>query len=169
MHHFPATQRAMARLLAPDASHLTSFRLDDDDAIDRGLVARLRRQSEALLQLVGPDRPFVVGHNRGFFLEIAPGANRIFDVVEKLPLGIGLALVAPAGSGENIFARNHRLLPQFYTTFTEADTPAFIRTVHAGNDSDAHASGRSGQMEPAALARAVEAGFPFRLADLLAL
>ena len=169
MHHYPATQRALAQVTPQDATHLTSFRLDDDDAMDRGLVARLRRQSQQLLRLVGADQPFVVGHNRGFFLEIAPGANRVYDVVEKLPLGIGLALTAPASSGENIFARNHRLLPQFYTTFTEASTPAFIRTVHAGNDSEPHASGRSGQMEATAVAQAIEAGFPFRLEDLLAL
>jgi Putative rhamnosyl transferase len=169
MHHYPATQRALGKLTEGTASHLTSFRLDDDDAIDRGLVGRLRTQSAAMMRLVGDHRPFVLGHNRGFFLEIAPSGNRIFDVVEKLPLGIGLAMTAPVTSGENIFARNHRLLPQFYTTLTEADTPAFIRTVHAGNDSDAHASGVSGQMTDTAAAEAIEAGFPFRLADLLAL
>ena len=169
LHHYPATQRAFAEVVGEEASHLTSFRLDDDDAIDTDYVARLRRLSDGLLGLCGPDRPFTIGCNRGFFLELSPGGNRLYDVVEKLPLGIGLAMTATAASGENIFRRNHRLLPQFFTTFTDADTPAFIRTGHDDNDSAPHASGVVGKMTEAAIARTIADRFPFTAEGLLAL
>lgn len=169
LHHYPATQRAFAEVVGSDTGHLTSFRLDDDDAIDIDYVARLRRLSEGLLTLCGPERPFAIGCNRGFFLELSPEGNRLYDVVEKLPLGIGLAMTAPVAGGENIFRRNHRLLPQFYTTLTDADTPAFIRTVHADNDSAPHASGVTAKMTEAAIARTIATSFPFTSRGLLAL
>lgn len=169
MKHYQATQAAFAQMLDDSATHLTSFRLDDDDAIDQGLVARLRTLSQGLSDLSGRDRILTIGFNRGFFLEIDPGGNRIFDVVEKLPLGIGLAMTAPVASGENIFRRNHRLLPQFFTTYTDADIPAFIRSVHPGNDSAAHVSGQRDQMKPARIAREIASRFPFTMDQLLAL
>jgi hypothetical protein len=169
MHHYPATQAAFDRVVRETDTHLVSFRLDDDDAIDRGYVARLRRQAEGLQALVPGRRPFAVGCNRGFFLEIGAGGNRLFDVVEKLPLGVGLAMVARAEMRENIFRRNHRLLPQFFTTFTDAETPAFIRTVHADNDSAPHASGVKEKMGQEAIAKEIAARFPFTAEQLLAL
>jgi hypothetical protein len=170
MSHYPAIRAAFAAVVAPGDTHLTSFRLDDDDAIDRDLVARLRRLSADLLGICGPDRPFVMGFNRGFFVDIGQARNILRDVVERLPLGIGLAMTAPVASGENIFRRNHRLLPQFYPTFTEADTPAFVRSVHGDNDSSALSSGvASGGMTDAEIAAAMERHFPFTVDDLLTL
>lgn len=169
MQHYPATQTAFGLAVRKGDGFLTSFRLDDDDAIDRGYIGRLRRWSAALIALRAPGAPLVIGCNRGFFLEISPGGNRIYDVAERLPLGIGLAMVAQAAGRENIFRRNHRLLPQFFTSFTEAETPAFIRTVHADNDSGAHVTGVKDTMGQEAIAAEVARRFPFTLDQLLAL
>lgn len=159
--HYYATRRAFASATQGRATHLTGFRLDDDDAIDRDHIARMRQRSEGLLRLLGPDLPFVTGSNRGYFLERRPDDNRLVRVVEKAPLGIGLALTAPAGTGENIFRRNHRLAPQFYNAFTDAETPAFIRSVHADNDSDAHASGLAEPIGWGEANQLIERDFPF--------
>lgn len=169
MYHYPATQAGFDMILDDRTTHLTSFRIDDDDAVDRGLVARLRDTARKLAALKDGRSPFVIGFNRGFFLEISPEGNRLYDVVEKLPLGIGLALCAPVEGRANIFARNHRLLPQFFDCWTEAETPAFIRTVHAGNDSGAHMSGRRDTMAEKDIGQALARGFPFTLPDLMAL
>lgn len=169
MHHYPATQAAFDMALDTEATHLTSFRLDDDDAVDRDMIARLRRTAEALNRIQGGQEPFAMGWNRGFFLELSRGGNIIHEVVEKLPLGIGLALCAPAGTRANIFARNHRLLPQFYDCWTEATTPAYIRTVHAGNDSSAHISGRSATLPFDEVEQLIARHFPFSLSDLMAI
>lgn len=169
MYHYPATQAAFDTVLDDRATHLTSFRIDDDDAVDRNLVARLRDTARRLSALKGGRGTFAMGFNRGFFLEIAPTGNQLYDVVEKMPLGVGLGLCAPVERRENIFARNHRLLPQFFDCWTEAETPAFIRTVHAGNDSGAHLSGRRDTLSPAEAESALVANFPFSMADLMAL
>jgi len=168
MQHYQATQNAFAGRRDAGASHLTSFRLDDDDALDRGFIARLRATAAALVPIAA-DRPLVIGANRGFFLRQTPGGNELFDVVEKLPLGIGLAMVAPRASGENIFRRNHRLLPQFYRTFTDTETPAFIRAIHPDNDSEPHGSGVDHAMTEGQIAAAIAAHFPFTMAQLKSL
>jgi hypothetical protein len=60
-------------------------------------------------------------------------------------------------------------LTQFYTTFTEIETPAFIRTVHAGNDSNAHTTGQVDTMGPTEVRKTIEAAFPFTFKQLMAL
>lgn len=169
MYHYPATQAAFDTVLDDRATHLTSFRIDDDDAVDRNLIARLRETSRRLSGLKGGKTPFAIGFNRGFFLEIGPTGNSLYDVVEKMPLGVGLGLCAPVERRENIFARNHRLLPQFFDCWTDAETPAFIRTVHEGNDSGAHLTGRRDTLSAAETEAALVANFPFSMEDLKAL
>ncbi|WP_151718381.1 glycosyltransferase [Gemmobacter serpentinus] len=166
MQHYLAIRKAYA-LATPDAAtHVTGFRLDDDDAMDLDHIARMRRTVEALLPAAGPEVPLVTGCNRGFFLERKATGNEIYEVVEKTPIGLGLAMTTPKGVSENIFRRNHRFCGQFYNTFTEANTPAFIRTVHADNDSDPHASGRIEKSAWEDVAPLLESHFPFT-ADFL--
>ncbi|MDP2738015.1 MAG: glycosyltransferase [Pseudorhodobacter sp.] len=169
LFHYKATQRAFAMVRDDKASHLTGFRLDDDDALDRGFIARLRALVAALAPLRASVRPLVVGSNRGFFLKQSPGGNAVYDVIEKLPLGVGLAMTVAAGEDDNIFHRNHRLVPQHYSIFSDADTPAFIRSVHVDNDSEPTQSGASHQLSEAEIEAAIAAHFPFSLAGLRAL
>lgn len=161
MPHYQATQAAFGMVPDDGCTHLTSFRLDDDDAMDVGHVARLRRMAEAMLGAVDPTKPFCIGHNRGLFLDLSGPRPAWRAVVEKLPLGVGLAMCAPVERRENIFRRNHRLLSMYYTTLTDADHHAFIRTIHDGNDSEAKASGHAEEIDAATLARVLRAGFPF--------
>ena len=44
--HYFATRKAFAQLVSDDATHVTGFRLDDDDAIDIQHIARMRRMVE---------------------------------------------------------------------------------------------------------------------------
>lgn len=167
MQHYPATQRAFGSLADDGCSHLTTFRLDDDDAMDIHHIARLRRMADSLLPVVDGSRGFCIGHNRGLFLDLSAPQPEWSDVTEKLPLGVGLAMCAPVESRENIFRRNHRLLPMFFTTLTDADTPAFIRTVHDGNDSEAKPSGVVRPIAGDRLTRMLRRGFPFFDAETL--
>lgn len=140
---FGATRRAFDRALDPAATHLTSVRLDDDDAISTDLVARLHALAPRAAALIGDGEPVVISHQNGCYLEIAPGGNRLYGVVERTPLGIGLAMLSPVTRRDTIYSRNHRLLGQFYNCISDAVTPAFIRTVHRDNDADPRASGPS--------------------------
>lgn len=146
MHHYPATQAAYARLSESGHSHLTSFRLDDDDALDRDHIARLRRIAAGIAAFTAT--PFAIAHNRGLFLDLRPRQPKITEVTEKMPLGIGLALCSPVAERDTIFRRNHRLLPQFFTTFSDATEMAFLRSVHDSNDSNAHNTGVVADLAP---------------------
>lgn len=164
--HYLAIRKAFARALPDRATHVTGFRLDDDDALDRDHIARMRLTVAALLPAAGIDRPLVTGCNRGFFLELRADGNQIVEVVEKTPGAQGLAMTTPRDRQENIFRRNHRFSAQFYNTYTEAQTPAFIRTVHRDNDSDPHSSGLVTQTGWEAAAPLIATHFPFDAAHL---
>lgn len=121
-----------------DASHRILFRMDDDDAVDMDFVARTRQQAAALFGAVDPDTPFILSNNWGFYLKMEQdGPNRIVESRERTPLAIGLSLVAPLGYPRNPYRYNHRHLAQTYPVFSDVSVPAFIRTLHAGNWSDA--------------------------------
>jgi hypothetical protein len=169
MQHFAAARRAYAAVSDTTVTHLTGFRLDDDDAIDRHFIARLRHRAKALAPLLGLSRPVVIGCNRGLVLTLDPNGNKLAEVTEKLPIGIGLAMTAPVGFRGSIFRRNHRLLPQFFSTFTDAEEPAFIRTVHAHNDSQPTSSGQSVLLDTAQASGILASHFPFSHAQLMAL
>lgn len=139
MHHYPAIQAAYATVQDGDHSHLTSFRLDDDDAMDRGHIARIRTIAAGVAGVT--PAPFAIAHNRGLFVDLRRKQPRFTEAVEKMPLGIGLALCSPVALRDTIFRRNHRLLPQFFTTFSDATEMAYLRSVHDSNDSNAHNTG----------------------------
>jgi hypothetical protein len=142
--HFRAIRDAYTDLPTDDgATHIASFRLDDDDGLHRDLIARVRTLALGLHAMRDEDRPFVIGFNRGYFLRLDSPDEPLFEVTERTPLGIGLTLVAPVGEATNIYRRNHRSVGAYYDVYTESSRPMFLRTVHGGNDSDAYNSGNS--------------------------
>ena len=167
--HYTATRRAMNMAELPGHTHLTGFRLDDDDALDVRHIARMRERVAILTPMLGLDRPLVTGCNAGWFLKLDPSGNRLTRVVERWPIGIGLALTTPFGHGETIFRRNHRIATQHYSCFTDAETPAFIRTIHSGNDSDAYATGLAQEIGWAEAGPLIAADFPFTAQGLQSL
>lgn len=164
----PAANAAFRSILdRVDTDWLTSFRLDDDDALDRDFIARLRR----LAGMLGPaaqGRPFAIGHGHGFWLELSPDGNRIFDVRER-SAAVGAALVAPAVNGQTIYSRNHRALAERFDTWLDAGTPAFIRTVHRDNDANPHVQGQRDTLPPDRVAALLERHFPLAATDLMRL
>ena len=116
--------------------YFTSFRLDDDDMLDVGFIERIRKMLPPVARVKNDGEPVVLAFNKGLFLEVGTKGNRIFDGCERTPLGIGTAMITPLkNSGKNIYSRNHRKLPAFFTTFSEVSTPTWIRTIHVDNDS----------------------------------
>jgi hypothetical protein len=169
LNQVEAVGRAQMTVVVNSTSHVTGFRLDDDDALDRNHIARLRARSEILSAMHGRDRPIVIGCNRGLVLTLSPDGNILTEVTEKLPIGIGLAMTAPKSFRAGIFRRNHRLVPQFFSTFTDAVVPAFIRTVHATNDSQPQSSGQVRLLDKSAAEPILAEHFSFDHAELMAL
>lgn len=165
--NYRATHSAFKAADLSGASHLTSFRLDDDDAMDRNFIARLRRQAELLFPLTG-GVPFAIGQNHGFWLETGGKGGRIYDVNERTP-ACGVALVSGVKSGLTVYIRNHRDLAERFNTYLDATTPAFIRSVHRDNDAAPHVAGIRNTLTEAQIEALVEKHFPFTVKQLLAM
>lgn len=166
--HYGAMKAALRQVAPGKASHRTSFRLDDDDALASDYIARLRARAEQVHAL-GQGQPVAIAFNRGLYVRLQDSGNEVFDAVERTPLSVGSALVAPIGQENNIYARNHRFLPQFFDTVSEAATPTWIRTIHADNDSDPFIQGKSHMWDDAQIDAALKKGFAQSMSDLKAL
>lgn len=165
--HYGTIQTAFSELRDRDASHIVTVRLDDDDALCRSYIERLRPLAAMMAAQKGW-LPKVIAFNRGFYLDLGDRPD-LYDVCERMPLGIGAAMVTPIGQREMIFRRDHRALTQFYTSFLDAELPAFIRTVHQHNDSHPHRTGHHHQLTASQIDTELSANFPFDRAQLLAL
>jgi len=140
-------------------SHRIMFRLDDDDAVDINFVKRTKHLAKGLLDLQGPETPFVIAHNRGFYVESREGENDVFDACERAPLSTGTTLVAPVDYPRNPYRYVHRALAQHYNTFSDISAPAFIRTIHGDNKSRPTQMGLTRKMKPRVIARQLRQHF----------
>ncbi|MEM6305973.1 MAG: glycosyltransferase [Pseudomonadota bacterium] len=165
--HYLATKQAFARMPDdPEATHVATFRLDDDDGMHRLTTQRIQRLARALLQVRDPDAPFVISFNRGFYLNARGARANVVERFESTPIGIGLSLVAPKGYADNIFRRNHRKLGQYFDCYSEIERPMFIRSMHEANDSGAKPTGQAGALSRGEVIRTLKRGFGVTLKEL---
>ncbi|MFW8635042.1 glycosyltransferase [Cribrihabitans pelagius] len=148
------------------ATHRILFRLDDDDAVDRHFVRRTKALARGLIPVQGAETPFIIAHNRGFYLERQAKRAALIDTCERAPLSAGAALVAPAGHGGTPYAVNHRRFAQHYNTFSDISVPAFLRTIHGDNKSTPAKNGISGAWSAARRATALRRHFGLELEEL---
>lgn len=169
MHNFKATKQAIQMCTNTD-THIISIRLDDDDAISADCIAEQKRLAPLALEMSGVKRPAVIAFNAGFFLELSEQGNSLRGVVDKLPLGIGLGMVAPKAAVPTIFTTDHRKLHTHWNCYTDAETPRYIRTVHRDNDSGTTFFGRELTYSDTQMDELLARQFPFfTRAGLLAL
>lgn len=168
-NHYQLIKAAYLSVPTGEASHRCMFRLDDDDAVDLGYIARLRRLASGALPVTGPKQPLALAFNRGFYVRRQPGGNEVFDAWERAPLSTGTALVAPLDYPRNPYRYNHRALAQHYTTLSDLSEPAFIRTIHGDNKSKPTQMGRSHKLRPDRIDTALRRHFGTDLARLEAL
>lgn len=168
-NHYRLIQDGYASIPTDGFSHRILFRLDDDDALDIDFVARTRRLAAGLMQLQGPDTPFIIAYNRGFYVRGTKDGNEVFDACERAPLSTGTTLVALVGHGPNPYRFVHRKLAQHYNTFSDISVPAFIRTIHGDNKSKPTQMGITHKMKDAEIDRQLNDHFGVSLDMLRAL
>lgn len=167
MGSYRATRKAIDQSVAGTATHIISMRLDDDDAIGMDCIAETRRLVPPMVQMAGLNNPAVIAFNSGMFLRfVQDGPNVLYGVGEKTPLGLGMSMVAPVGARQCVFSMDHRRVHQRFNTYTDAQTPRFIRTVHGDNDSSAYLAGERHDHDDATLEAILRANFPFTLTEL---
>lgn len=165
-NHYRLLQKAYASAPKGRASHTIKFRLDDDDALDVDFVKRTKKRAAQLLEVFGPDDPFVIAWNRGFYVKDRAGGNDVFDACERAPLSTGTALVAPLAYRHNPYRFNHRKLAQHYTTVSDISVPAFVRTIHDDNHSTPAQMGITRKMSAEDIDAHLRRHFQLTLADL---
>lgn len=150
-------------------THIASFRLDDDDAVHKEIIACTREHAETMIQ-VGTNRvdPFVISFSRGFYLRTKTNESEYSfgEFYEKTPVAAGMTLVSPIGNRCNVFRRNHRKANQFFNCYSDINKPMFIRTFHGNNDSTVMPTGRVGDLSPKEIEGILLDGFGQRLESL---
>lgn len=160
--HYQSIRAAFAALPTGGASHRTSFRLDDDDAVDLDYVARLRRLAERVQAVPEAPGPVGLGFNRGLYLDLSGRRPDLFDARERTPVSVGAAIVAPIAWPENVYLYNHRALAQFRCSWYDAENIVFLRSLHGDNKSKPHFSGSQREMTEAAARQALRERFGLR-------
>lgn len=145
-HNYAAIRKVYDGITQSGFSHRTSFRLDDDDAVSVAYIKRLKQTARKLKPLCNPNKPVAISFNRGFYVHVKEDGNRVFDACERTPLSVGSALFAETGHPENVYARNHRFLGQFFNLYSDVSEPSFIRTIHQDNDSEPVIVGRADKL-----------------------
>lgn len=168
-NHYRLLQDGYNSVAMDGDSHRILFRLDDDDALDRDFVARTRRLAGGLMQVQGPETPFIIAYNRGFYVRATPQGNEVFDACERAPLSTGTTLVAPADHRPNPYRFVHRKLAQHYNTFSDISVPGFIRTIHGDNKSNPAQMGITHKMADGEIDRQLGEHFGMTLDALKAL
>lgn len=168
MKNFAATKKALT-LCTKAESHIISIRLDDDDAMSVDCIAEQKRLGPMVLEISGVETPTVIAFNNGLFLTITECENKLFGVIESLPLGIGMGMIAPKEMRPTIFSTDHRQIHTRWNCYTDSVTPHFIRSVHGDNDSGARVYGVEKQYTDAELDKIMATRFPFTRAELMAL
>lgn len=168
-HSYWAIRKGFSKVPTEGFSHRTTVRLDDDDGIDREFIARVRRMAERLHDPATPDADFAIAHNRGLYLDLAAEPPAIFDVGERLPLSIGLALTAPVSWRDNVYHVNHRAIATAHDLYVDQHTTAFLRAIHRDNDSSLNVNGVRDRMSQDQIRTVLAESFALDLDTLLSI
>ncbi|KIT15260.1 glycosyltransferase [Jannaschia aquimarina] len=130
-----AAKRSFRRGIVGEPTHVTGFRIDDDDAVATDYIARTRDLADRALAAGLADRPTVIAFSRGVYWDMHDPAQPFWDFREAQPLGLACAMITTADLPTCIYRYNHRRLPCHVPTLMEPEGIAFLRTLHGHNDS----------------------------------
>ncbi|MDF0602984.1 glycosyltransferase [Psychromarinibacter sp. C21-152] len=140
-HHYAGIKKTIMAEPDDGYTHRTTFRFDDDDAIDNGFVARLKDLAPKVAAVGGVDNPASVAHNLGFYLERRQYKTVVYPTCERTPISVGAALIAPVSYRENVYSVDHRQLPQYFNAYSDTQHYAYVRTIHQDNKANPHRTG----------------------------
>ncbi|WGH79171.1 glycosyltransferase [Jannaschia ovalis] len=131
-----AGKRAFRRASAAETTHITGFRIDDDDAVATDYIARTRDLADRLIGAGLADAPTTLSFMRGIYWNLFDPDAPFHEFREPQPLGLASAMITTADLPTCIFRYNHRRLPCHVPGYTlPGEAPMFLRTLHAHNDS----------------------------------
>ncbi|MCG6902114.1 MAG: putative rhamnosyl transferase [Rhodobacter sp.] len=164
-HHYAGIKRTLNAHPSDGFTHRTTFRLDDDDAVDNDFVARLKRLAPLAARVGGAQHATVIAHNLGFYLELREDQTLVYPTCERTPLSVGAALIAPAPYLENIYKVDHRQLPQYFNTYCDTRHYSYVRTIHPDNKANPHRTGLKLEMPNAEIDAILRQNFGRKLGE----
>jgi hypothetical protein len=132
---FGAAKRSLRRVAVTSATHVTGFRLDDDDAVAVDYIARTRTLAGRLIRAGLAEGPTALAFAKGIYWDMNAPQAPFHEYREPQPLGLASAMITSAALETNIYRYNHRRLACFVPTYMEPDGYMFLRTLHGHNDS----------------------------------
>ncbi len=131
-----AGKRSFRRGITEGATHVTGFRIDDDDAVATDYIARTRDVSDRLIHAGLAEGPTTLSFMRGIYWNLFDPVQPFHEFREPQPLGLACAMITTAELPTCIYRYNHRRLPCHVPGYTlPGDAHMFVRTLHDHNDS----------------------------------
>lgn len=133
--HHTVANAALRRRLDPDADIIAQFRIDDDDAVARDYVERIRGDFDGLLAPLF-DRFGAVSadHVRGLILDADGDRARLWQT-NMLNWNCGQTVYFRQDSPRALFDYGHHRLHAVMPTLTLSDANMYVHGRHGTNDS----------------------------------
>lgn len=143
--HREAMREAITRLRRHPDRPSAQFRLDDDDAMGRDFVARLRVAAAEHASLAGARGFFTVDFPAGWQATIGPDGIRAAETVVP-HLGVAFAIVFAGGVRKGVFDFAHQKVPRFMACVSFPEPDMYVRGLHGSNDSGPAGGRRAGPL-----------------------
>lgn len=132
--HRAVLREVMAGMRRAPGALSAQFRMDDDDAVGRPFVARLRQVAAAQAALAEDRGCFGVDFVTGWEVQPDPAGLRAAPL-QISGLGVAQALVVRPGTARAAFDFAHHKMSRFMAVVSLPDPDMFLRGLHGLNDS----------------------------------
>ncbi|MFB2596010.1 glycosyltransferase [Paracoccus sp. p4-l81] len=151
-HHETAT-KVIHAAIDPGADLIAQFRLDDDDAVARDFVARVRADAAIPGALVTRHRPVAMDYARGFVLAWGGRDARLIPRLAQYWTP-GMAMLFHPKAANSLMNFRHNVMWQRIPSLVQPDGVMWVRGHHDSNDSSFALQGPGFDCpDPAAVAR----------------
>ncbi|WP_179381574.1 glycosyltransferase [Jannaschia marina] len=137
MGPLPAAKRSFRRCVETDATHVTGFRLDDDDALAVDYIEKTRDRADRLIAGGFAEKPACVAFTRGLYWNLNAPGEPFHRFREAFAPSLACAMITAPDMPTCIYRYNHRRIASFIPTYLEpGGQEMFVRTQHDTNDSN---------------------------------
>jgi len=130
-----ATQIAFKQVIDADADYVTTFRLDDDDAVAVDYISQTRARMEQLISASMAEAPTVLAFTSGIHWQVSKQEKGLVLRKEATPLGLACAMITKPDLPVSVFRWDHRRFGSYFQTVLVPTNTMFIRSLHSFNDS----------------------------------
>lgn len=132
-----AAKSSFRRAVQDDATHVTGFRLDDDDALACDYIEKTRDRADRLIAAGLAEKPACVAFTSGLYWDLKASQEPFHLFREAYAPSLACAMITAPDMPTCIYRYNHRRIASFIPTYLEpGEQEMFVRTQHETNDSN---------------------------------